>query len=152
MKSVRGLTNIDYEAVLNYSTLPSNVIVQANFDSSMQIGSIEFIINGSFNITNTSPYKSAQVSKMPGKLKIMQLPVLMPEQLGILALKGFAIELDPRFRQVNEKDCSNNRQLGIPTKTSMKRTGHKTYAAYSRYLDINKERHCLNKCVSVASE
>lgn len=29
--------------------------------------------------------------------------------------------------------------LGIPTKTSMKRTGHKTFAAYSRYVDVNKE-------------
>ena len=29
--------------------------------------------------------------------------------------------------------------LGIPTKTSMRRTGHKTFAAYSRYVDVNKE-------------
>jgi hypothetical protein len=29
--------------------------------------------------------------------------------------------------------------LGIPTKTSMKRTGHKTFAVYSRYVDVNKE-------------
>jgi hypothetical protein len=29
--------------------------------------------------------------------------------------------------------------LGVPTKTSMKRTGHKTFAAYSRYVDVNKE-------------
>ncbi|MBN8650635.1 MAG: site-specific integrase [Cytophagales bacterium] len=29
--------------------------------------------------------------------------------------------------------------LGIPTKTSMKRTGHKTFAAYSRYVDVNKD-------------
>lgn len=29
--------------------------------------------------------------------------------------------------------------LGVPIKTSMKRTGHKTYAAYSRYVDVNKE-------------
>lgn len=29
--------------------------------------------------------------------------------------------------------------LGIPTKTSMKRTGHKTFSAYSRYVDVNKE-------------
>jgi hypothetical protein len=29
--------------------------------------------------------------------------------------------------------------LGIPTKTSMKRTGHKTFAAFSRYVDMNKE-------------
>ena len=29
--------------------------------------------------------------------------------------------------------------LGIPTKTSMARTGHKTFAAYSRYVDVNKE-------------
>lgn len=29
--------------------------------------------------------------------------------------------------------------LGIPTKTSMKRTGHKTFAAYSRYVDVNRE-------------
>ncbi|MBT1702300.1 tyrosine-type recombinase/integrase [Chryseosolibacter indicus] len=29
--------------------------------------------------------------------------------------------------------------LGIPTKTSMKRTGHKTFAAFSRYVDVNKE-------------
>lgn len=29
--------------------------------------------------------------------------------------------------------------LGVPTKTSMKRTGHKTFAAYSRYVDVNKD-------------
>ncbi len=29
--------------------------------------------------------------------------------------------------------------LGIPVKTSMSRTGHKTFAAYSRYVDVNKE-------------
>ena len=29
--------------------------------------------------------------------------------------------------------------VGVPTKTSMKRTGHKTFAAYSRYVDVNKE-------------
>jgi hypothetical protein len=29
--------------------------------------------------------------------------------------------------------------LGISPKTSMKRTGHKTFDAYSRYVDINKE-------------
>lgn len=29
--------------------------------------------------------------------------------------------------------------LGIPIKTSMSRTGHKTFAAYSRYVDVNKE-------------
>lgn len=29
--------------------------------------------------------------------------------------------------------------LGVPTKTSMKRTEHKTFAAYSRYVDVNKE-------------
>lgn len=29
--------------------------------------------------------------------------------------------------------------LGIPIKTSMNRTGHKTFAAYSRYVDVNKE-------------
>lgn len=29
--------------------------------------------------------------------------------------------------------------LGIPTKTSMKRTGHKMFAAYSRYVDVNKD-------------
>ena len=29
--------------------------------------------------------------------------------------------------------------LAIPTKTSMKRTGHKTFAAYSGYVDVNKE-------------
>ncbi|HEY9048174.1 MAG TPA: phage integrase SAM-like domain-containing protein [Ohtaekwangia sp.] len=29
--------------------------------------------------------------------------------------------------------------LGIPIKTSMSRTGHKTFDAYSRYVDINKE-------------
>jgi hypothetical protein len=29
--------------------------------------------------------------------------------------------------------------LGVPTKTSMKRTGHKSFGAYSRYVDVNKE-------------
>lgn len=29
--------------------------------------------------------------------------------------------------------------VGVPTKTSMKRTGHKTFAAYSRYVDVNKD-------------
>ena len=29
--------------------------------------------------------------------------------------------------------------LGVPTKTSMKRTGHKTFAAFSRYVDVNKD-------------
>lgn len=29
--------------------------------------------------------------------------------------------------------------IGIPTKTSMSRTGHKTFAAFSRYVDVNKE-------------
>lgn len=29
--------------------------------------------------------------------------------------------------------------LGIPIKTSMSRTGHKTFSAYSRYVDVNKE-------------
>ncbi len=29
--------------------------------------------------------------------------------------------------------------LGVPVKTSMKRTGHKTFAAYSRYVDVNRE-------------
>jgi hypothetical protein len=29
--------------------------------------------------------------------------------------------------------------LGVPTKTSMKRTGHKTFAAYSRYVDVNRD-------------
>ena len=29
--------------------------------------------------------------------------------------------------------------LGVPTKTSMKPTGHKTFAAYSRYVDVNKD-------------
>lgn len=29
--------------------------------------------------------------------------------------------------------------LGVATKTSMKRTGHKTFAAYSRYVDVNKD-------------
>lgn len=29
--------------------------------------------------------------------------------------------------------------VGVPTKTSMKRTGHKTFAAFSRYVDVNKD-------------
>jgi len=29
--------------------------------------------------------------------------------------------------------------VGVPVKTSMKRTGHKTFAAYSRYVDVNKD-------------
>ena len=29
--------------------------------------------------------------------------------------------------------------LGVPIKTSMKRTGHRTFAAYSRYVDVNKD-------------
>jgi hypothetical protein len=33
--------------------------------------------------------------------------------------------------------------VGVPTKTSMKRTGHKTFAAYSRYVDVNKDSMLL---------
>lgn len=40
------------------------------------------------------------------------------------------------------KENAFKNQFGIflvLSKTSMKRTGHKTFAAYSRYVDVNKE-------------
>jgi hypothetical protein len=35
--------------------------------------------------------------------------------------------------------ASIDNYLGIPIKTSMSRTGHKTFAAFSRYVDVNRE-------------
>jgi hypothetical protein len=44
------------------------------------------------------------------------------------------------LHEIHAENRSYDRNsLAVPTKTSMKRTGHKTFVAYSRYVDVNKD-------------
>src|SRR5690606_13400409 len=57
----------------------------------------------------------------------------------LLEVEEFALKEIFSTKFMRKTAATIDNMVGVPTKTSMKRTGHKTFAAYSRYVDVNKD-------------
>jgi site-specific recombinase XerC len=61
----------------------------------------------------------------------------------LLKVEEFALKEIFSTKFMRKTAATIDNIVGVPTKTSMKRTGHKTFAAYSRYVDVNKDSMLL---------
>lgn len=61
----------------------------------------------------------------------------------LLEVEEFALKEIFSTKFMRKTAATIDNMVGVPTKTSMKRTGHKTFAAYSRYVDVNKDSMLL---------